>query len=325
MSVRLLLFIAGCASGPGTGSGDTENTGTEDSATTSALRDLVVDYGALEGGEVRFFSPVYEIPPYTDVTWCAIGTWTGATMGVTQLLPHQGDFGHHLQLNALNDLPDAPADGEFLPCEDLGELDGGNLYRPAESLRGGQVVGGLPDGMAMYLPTGQRWIMQSHYINTTADRLRVQDAIDAQTLAADAVGEWVAAFVMGTDALEIGSGRVAVRSECIWDAEAHFLSFSAHMHDHGVAFLFEMDQGGGWQTLYETAVWEDSWANAPETLLFEKGAFPVAVGDRFAVTCTWENDSGETLRFPSEMCNVQGLFYSSQSNYTCNVTEPERL
>lgn len=300
-------------SGPALDVSPTEGSESVNTGLTADVVDHVLEPPDVAAGSIRFQSPIYEIPPYSEVMYCYFGTWTGVDVGVTLVTPYASDFSHHAQINRVNASGTVPADGTWTPCEEVAELDGGNLLRPF----------GLPDGMAMSLPSGTPWILQSHFINTTADILLVRDTIDAAALPASDVTEWAAPFTFGVAEVEVPPGRVSARVECAWEDDYHLLGLWAHMHDAGSAFSLEMQRDGAWTTVYQTDTWDGAWANDPDFQIYERGAFPVGMGDTFAVTCSWDNQTGASLVYPAEMCNVQGMLYSSTEVVECAVAEPE--
>ncbi len=174
--------------------------------------------------------------------------------------------------------------------------------------------------MAMYLPSGQRWTLQTHYTNTSEETLYVQDAYEIEVMLVGDVREWAAAWFMGTDEVVVPVGTSSMRVECAWPHDFSLLSVWGHLHEWGSAIRFERESGDGWETVYDVPTWDPEWTNNANPEYHDAWAFPVVEGERFMVTCSWDNTTGSDLAFPSEMCGVLGVGHGARDAINCNGT-----
>ena len=127
------------------------------------------DYPAPGADDVLWYTPELVIQPGEDILYCLFGTYTGDDIGIHAFDTYQSEIGHHIVLLGTSASELDFADGEVIDCTATNSLPMADL-EPLILPTGGSVgVGGttLPDGYAVKLRHGQRWVIQGHWLNTT--------------------------------------------------------------------------------------------------------------------------------------------------------------
>lgn len=292
----------------------------EESAADDRILDLTQEYGNSTPGFAVLKTPIFDVPAHTELMYCSVGTWSEPSAGVvnyhfTQALPH----GHHAQLMYSRTPSSQLPDGSIVDCTTGGSIDATPLFQNAQN---GQAM--LPEGMALYLPEGTRWVIQSHYINTTDDILRVNDAFFLEYVPEEDVELWASSWTFGNSELEIPPTEYVEAFDCAWPQDFTLLSLSPHMHEFGVSLQVEWEHEGELQSIYEIEPWNARYRDDPPVHSFGSG-LEVTAGDNFRVSCNYNNTSSETLYFPQEMCGVYGLGYSSRAPVNCNIGVPQPM
>ena len=113
------------------------------------------------------------------------------------MITYQGNYGHHFQIMGISAGPEVYADGELMDCSATGSLpmtDLDPLMLPTSGNRS-EVSTPLPDGMAYKLRNGQRYVLQSHYVNTSETPVRIRDMVVNKTMPVEDVSVWSAPLV----------------------------------------------------------------------------------------------------------------------------------
>lgn len=279
---------------------------------------------APEGG-VRILSAALEIPPRSETFLCTYGTWTGGDQGVVSFRSWQSDpTGHHAMFmrvrerseQELEGLPDAlagdPPEGVAVPCD-------WPLENAFQSVGDGRDQNEFPPGMAMKLPDGFRYGIQSHYVNPTDETLHAQDAVLLGLVPAAEVETWASVVGFSHLGFEIPPGGGQVSFECTHDTDLHLLSVQGHMHENGLAWSFTRPTDGGVETIFEIDDWDPSYRDQPVYRVLAPGELTLAAGVPSTTTCVWDNTSDVPLTFPTEMCGTVAVAYPAEEPITCDV------
>ena len=130
------------------------------------------------------------MPPFEEVFWCYYGTYTGEKVGVNFVQPFTSAYNHHTFIQAAQE--GDPADGELVDCSDysgmektapLFDISGNSLTADGNYLQ-------LPEGVAITLNSGQRWLIEAHFVNPTAETLLVNVAFNVGVVPEDEVETW---------------------------------------------------------------------------------------------------------------------------------------
>ncbi len=293
---------------------------TDPSSNEPEVVDFVTEFPAAPTGGLEWVTPELIVEPQSDVMFCTFDTYTGPTIGLHAQYGWQSPFGHHVTLNETTMSPLDQPDGATVDCSGASTE---TMVDVQPIMVGGDVSGiTLPDGQAAYLSTGTRIIIQSHYVNTTTDRIRVKDAIQFATIPEADVETWVAPFVyVNTDHPIPAGGTLSIDFDCTWDTDVNLLFLGGHMHEWGTAYSVDhTPAGGATSRIYDIPVWDTEYRDAPLYNNYAMGEFPVAAGDTFKTTCSWENDTDDTLAFPEEMCATFGMYYPGKTPWICDAT-----
>ncbi len=313
-----VLLLLGCVA-PDGGAGD--DTASDD---TSGVLDLTLDFPAAPDGGIEIRTPDFEIPPNTEALRCYFGTYTGPTVGVTFMQPLDAEqYSHHNQLKAVYD--DEYADGELIDCQTSGQMsDYVPLFESVGIEPGPDTAGGnwldLPDGVAMKLQEGQRWVLDMHYINTSNETLRVNNGVNLDYIEVDEVDAWASSIQFDSGPLDIPAGGAYTREfDCPFDRDANVLSVLGHMHSRGTAYAIDYtDAGGATERIYEVPEWDGGWhPYYPVLQSYAPGAFPVLEGETFTTACSWFNEEDRALGFPDEMCTTVVVLYPLEEPLLC--------
>lgn len=269
-----------------------------------------------------FTSDVQEIPPYTEKQFCHFDTWQGDDVGIHQLIAYQNKFGHHFIIAGTGVTARVVPDGETVDCTD-GDTAAMESFRPL-------IIGGtldiatrtntfsLPDGMAALLEHGQRYVLQSHYVNASADAIKVQDELQLDTMVPDDVTTWAAPYVhTESDMVIPANADHQVDVTCTWDDDYTLLYLGGHMHEWGTSFTIDRTAGDQTDRIYAIDDWDPLYRDAPPFADFGAEPMQVHAGESFTTHCAWHNDTAEDLKFPSEMCASFGMIYPAKIPVIC--------
>ena len=269
-----------------------------------------------------------------DKMFCLVGTYAGDDMGVHDLITYQNTFGHHLVLMGMTATELDHPDGEIFECTTNDQYDMTDL-EPIVLPTAGFVDGvrneseiQVPDGTAVKLDAGQRWLLQAHYLNTGVESFRAQDVAVFTFLDPDTeVDTWAAPFVLNKDDFSLPPGEATTASfDCTFDDMDEpwsALYLNAHMHEWGTSFGLTRTRAGATESVIDIPTWDPYFRDAPPTEYYEPGSFTIEPGDTFTTTCNWYNDTDETIEFPHEMCDSVGLVYPQLNTVICDAGEVE--
>ncbi len=315
--MRLLfpLILAACAPT------DDGAAGTDSAVDATDLRFALPEVGEDDLGWV---TDEMVVPAYTEMQTCFVDTYTGPDIGAQAISTYQADgFGHHLLFWTGEVDPLVYPDGSSFDCLDPSTMSGWLplfIVSPDRS-EGGAVIASadLPDGFATLLRSGTRLILQSHYLNPTADALRVQDAVVFQTVPEADVQTWAAAWGHGITDMPLPAGEETTYSfDCDWSEDVHILNIFGHMHEHGTALSVDHHSAGSTTRIYDIPVWDPEYRDTPPVEQPAMPGLPVKAGDRFTTSCSFFNTKDAELDYPYEMCASTGMMYPSRVPVFCN-------
>jgi hypothetical protein len=287
--------------------------------------DLRREFPAASAGAIVWDTPEYTIPAYTEQELCFIGTYTGDDVGIHAQISYQSLHGHHVALFGTTASERDFPDGTSWDCTKPEDLDmtqmepiiiGGDIQ---ENEEGVQVEFVLPDGMAAKLKSGQRYILQSHYVNTGPDPILVNDQMQLEVIPVEEVTTWSAPLVNTITDFVIPAGEMGYNRtfDCTFDGAYTVLYIGGHMHEWGTHFRTDLTRAGETSTIYEVPEWDPIFRDAPVYESYGDGEFVVQAGDVFTTSCTWDNDEDRDLEFPSEMCVTFGMIYPATVPVIC--------
>lgn len=263
------------------------------------------------------------VEPYSELQVCHFGTYEGDETAIRSSMTFQSDeYGHHAFLfTTIADEGKYP-DGAIIDCSGSNTstmLEMIPLTMPTEAIVGGIAQMHLPEGMGVPLHTGQRWVIQSHYVNATANPVLVQDVVNLETANLEDIEVFASAYAHVDFDFEVPPGQVAsAEIDCAWDQDVEILAMAGHMHEWGKSYTVDLvTPDGASERIYDVPDWDPAFRDAPPIFNFAPGEMALLAGDRFKTTCTWENDTDTALVFPAEMCTLSGLVYPAEEPLLC--------
>lgn len=273
--------------------------------------DLTVDYPLPTGDGVQLATPDMLVPAYSERLFCYYGTWRNDDAAVNGLTSYQVlPYNHHNQVKMAPD--DAPADGTLAECPGGEEMIGYKPFVdgvPPFDMPGGAAYAGNEDGnfmslapgYAVKLAAGKRWVIDTHYVNTTGRDILVNSAINLGFTDIDSVTRWVSAVQLDTGQFGIPPGAYSFPFDCAWPMDVEILVVSSHMHGRGTSFTVDYLHDDVTERIHEVQGWSDDYRVYPKMDVWDAGTFMVKAGEIFRTTPSWYNETDETVGFPDEM------------------------
>lgn len=288
--------------------------------------DLRRDFPAAPEGALVLETPDFVIPAYAERQYCWATTYDGEDVGIRSQRTYQIPLGHHVTLFGTTaserDLPDDSSwdctSIESLSMTDMEPILIGGDVLPAEDFLAGEFT--LPEGMAAPLSAGQRIVVQSHYLNTSADDILVRDQIQLDVVPEAEVDVWAAPLVNTVTDFTVPAGAMGheLSFDCDFDTSYTLLYIGGHMHEWGRSFRTEHTRDGVTDLIYDIPEWDPSFRDAPIYKPYADGELVLQPGDTFTTRCVWDNDTTGDLAFPQEMCVTFGMIYPTKVPLICD-------
>ncbi len=291
--------------------------------------DMRQEFPAPADGALVWDTPEWIIGAYEEKQFCLVLTYDGPDVGITGQSNYQSEGGHHVVIFGTTTTERDLADGTDWDCTtteqlSMTDLDPIIIGGESEDMADGGVTNrfALPEGMAAPLKSGQRIVVQSHYINATPNPILIQDQAQLEVIPEADVVTWAAPLVNTvTDDLLIPANDPAfnLTFDCAFEDPYTVLFIGGHMHEWGTAFQTRFTNATTEDTeiIYDVPEWDPYMRDAPPFANYDDGAFKVEAGDRLTTSCTWDNDEDHDLTFPGEMCVTFGMVYPTKVPVIC--------
>ncbi len=293
-AVALLLSLAGCGAD-------------EDTDDPNAPVDVYPeDVPVLAEGAIEYQFPVSVVEAGTEVQQCYFLPRLEEDIYVTALDSYQAAGGHHLVL--FKSIVPEP-EGSLRDCTGISDMI--TLIPVVSSVNFG--LEHFPEGMAVRVKAGTQLVFQQHYVNTLDRTVRTHDVSHLQTIPQEDV-EVFAGFY-GLANIDFSLAPVAgdlkrVEFSCAVPKDLNVLLVGPHMHEFGRRFQVDIGPADDMQSIFDIDPWEPWMRDAPPAQQFPmEDPLVVHEGDLIRTRCTFDNDSGRELSFPSEMCATYGYYY----------------
>ena len=224
----------------------------------------------------------------------------------------QGASGHHL-VAMKSMIPRAP--GEVFDCTTANNMATIQPLLTSNTENKEGTLNLLTDDFAVRIPAGTQLVMQSHYVNVEVSDIVIRDVGTFTYLPADEQRIEASYMAINDSSLRIPANneRYSHSTDCIIDQPMQFAALLGHMHEWGQRIVVEKISPVGTSTIYEVAHWSAQFRDAPPvTHLPLAEPLTADEGDILRVTCEWQNDTGEELTFPKEMCDALFLYYPAR-------------
>lgn len=318
--VPLSLAISACGSSGGTADPGNPKSSSETGAFTPP---------APLDGYLRFNAmTVKDIKPGEDTTKCQyVMAPVDHDMDVLDIKGAQSKFGHHAVMFSYTPGPNEQVGAE-LPCM-MGSTEFTSSDPLAGAGSGGGTLGGtflgavstasnrvaaLPEGVAFRLKQGEGIMLNLHYINT-GDKPADGDAyIDVKLAEVDPNRLIAALFLnMNMNFSLPPNAQTDSNQDCVAQSDVNIIMMSNHMHEWGAHATTDVTRADGTvEVLRDDPVWNNDMVNNPTFATWSaQDPFVLHTGDTIRTSCTWNNDTADTLSFPREMCISAGFALAS--------------
>jgi hypothetical protein len=247
---------------------------------------------------------------YTDVI-------TERELSVVSATARQAPGGHHLTVYYVDNVRPVG----HAPCSGTAEMVDWHFVVGAGG-EGGDLVA-LADGLALKVPVGKQLMLQTHYINTTAETHHISDEVDIKLTDPSQVKAYAADFVINNDQFEVPP-NAPFRSvgTCEMTQDVQLTMLLGHMHELGSHYKLETidAQGNPLDTVYDEA-WYPNYASHPPILTYTMdNPLRFQAGTRFRITCDWNNVHQVPYLFPTEMCIAFGYYFPGNDRVMCDIS-----
>jgi hypothetical protein len=171
----------------------------------------------------------------------------------------------------------------------------------------------FPEGVGFHIAQNQQFVLETHYINTTGEALEVDSAFEMTYAPPGSVTTQASTYFFGSLNLDIPPMAAwSTTTTCAPPRPMTLQTMFGHEHRRGTGVSVGIARAGGpEEMLYQTDEWE-----APPVTVFENGA-ELGMTDSIRVTCDYQNDGPDRLRYPHEMCFAIGYYWPAEGSYVC--------
>ncbi len=260
---------------------------------------------------VKTASETFEAGPFTvpsgeDQTFCTYVRAEGDTeQDISAFLTEQTQGGHHLIVYTIDHAVDlAPH-----PCSQGGQPSWTQVL--ATQIESEDIA--FPEGVGFRVKAHQQYVMETHFINTTAKPLDVTAKFGVVYAEPGSVKERAATYFFGTMNIDVEPNASATKTaECHPPRDMFVHTMFGHQHRMGTSLDVQHRPGGkGGDGIYHSTDWEN-----PGLTDFGAG-MALSTDDVISVTCNWDNTSGDRLRYPHEMCYAIGYYWPADAGLFC--------
>lgn len=282
-SVPLVLLLAGCDHGGGSGTG------------TVTIRSS------------------FPVPAGQEVTKCmVVYLHNEKPFDFGHIESHMSPGSHHLILYT----DSSKYTGQQPPAEGLQDCDMTNLYVYGAQEPDHYVD--MPTGIAGQLPANTIAILEAHYVNATGADLTANVDVELEPYQGTPVGYSGVMFFLD-DAFSIppgagvnGAAPYEHSTTCEVPEDVNVFRLGSHQHHRGLEFDITRDAAAMpyAQTLYQNRNWE-----SPLELRFpDDQPLQIHAHDQFTFDCSWQNETNAPVEFglsalTNEMCIMGAGYY----------------
>ena len=163
----------------------------------------------------------------------------------------------------------------------------------------------------------------AHYLNATQTAFDVQSVADVKISPPDAQLRAVGFVAANVSDISIPGHTQQYTHEgyCTATQPLHFFMWGNHMHEYGSSVYSELiHQDGTKIRLAMDSSWtQEQTFNTPWVKWETSAPLAVVPGDKFHVSCTWNNNTSMPVTFPREMCTASGFVLESVAQTICDA------
>jgi hypothetical protein len=186
------------------------------------------------------------------------------------------------------------------------------------------VLGSLPDDVALHIAAGSVLMMDLHVLNATPKALPVTVTIDLQGIPASQAKREAGIYFFYNPFIAIPPNASShAEMSCPVTSDVTLTTQQTHMHKWGLGGVANLEDSSGkvLEKLYTSDTWSDpavtAWASPPMTL---------KAGQQIEYECNYQNDGDTTIiqglsAQTNEMCVLVGAYYPRDTKFeTCGTT-----
>jgi hypothetical protein len=259
------------------------------------------------GMELRM--PQIEVTPGQDVTWCYVPDFVpDQDMVVKRAVAYQGSSGHHMAVYR-SGVPRTP--GEVFDCTSLETMVSMlPMVIPDDSEVDIRI---MPEDFAVRVPAGSFIVLQAHIINANIQPIRVSDLVQFELATEGEELTEASYWVISDNQVVLPEGNSARTKECIITEQTKLVFQLGHMHEWGSKMSVTRTRGDVTEELYRVDEWTSEFRdNGPTKSYPATDPLVLAPGDVVHLNCEWNNDTGEEIRWPKEMCVTLGAYFPAR-------------
>ena len=258
--------------------------------------------------DARFDAGPFTVAGGSELVMCTYVRGTNEVdADVTSFGTEQTHGGHHLIVYTIDHAIDLPPQ----PCSQGGQPSWSQIAGsqiPKEDTN-------FPAGVGYHVKAHQQYVMETHFINTSAQPITVKSNFTERFAKAGEVTQRAASYFFGTMNIDIAPHSSFSKSvTCSPPVAVNARTMFAHQHQRGTGLQVDTIAGGASaaQRVYETKLWD-----GPPIQSFASGMM-IAPTDSVRVNCNWQNDSDQRLRYPHEMCFAVGYYWPAENGIFCS-------
>jgi hypothetical protein len=297
----LCLLTAGCG---GHGSSDDDTATDAGTAADASYPGEDLGLPPVADGATRYETQPVTVPAGGDVLWSEwVAPPLDSDMDVVSVTGLQSQGGHHAILFGTTNVQPVGTSRAWQNDDQLTTVTYGAVGGEGnDSLQ-------LPDGVVLRATKGHALMVQSHYLNTTAQPIVGRTVMDVKFGPVDPTKQVASTLAAASLKVSIPpNSTTSLDVTCKLQQDYHVLMYANHMHSYGVSVSTELVNADGTKTpLKVDATWDPSWAFHPNYTRFTlQSAQLLPAGSTIHTTCTWTNTTVNALNFPDEMCTFAG-------------------
>jgi hypothetical protein len=233
-------------------------------------------------------------------------------MDVVEVTGAQSKGGHHANLYSSTNVQPVGTNNAFAQADQLNQHTLGGVGG-----EGGSAIK-LPPGVVFRVAQGSALVIQSHFINATAQPADDRSVLDVKLTPVDPSAQVASLFASVDPAVSLApNARTTMDFKCSLQMDLHALMYANHMHAYGLSATTELIHDGTTTPLKVDPSWDPSWAfHANYTTFPAASPQLIPAGASLHTTCTWNNTTSKTINFPDEMC-IFGVIFLGDKDASC--------
>ncbi len=324
------VSVAACSS-----ASSSSNPGTGTSADSGTGKEASTDAGGAgsDAGPSVTFEMETTIAASSEDERCKFVT-TSQDLWVHQESVQYTPGSHHFILwnTTYTTVPTTDMNGNTVDTSGVFECPGGppaawsvdRYVGGSQSANAPNVLGSLPDDVALHIPAGSVLMMDLHVLNAQAKALDVTVQIDLQPIPASQAKREAGIYFFYDPFIAIPPNASShARMSCPVTSAVTLTTQQTHMHKWGLGGVANLEDSSGkvLQQLYTSDTWSDppvtAWSSPPMTL---------QAGQQIDYECNYQNDGTTTIlqglsAQTNEMCVLVGAYYPRDTKFeTCGTT-----